>query len=375
MKVMKAYVAKDHSSTFLPALTGMRALAALLIFIAHYPPVLSAPNPLLERAIDVVTAELHIGVSIFFTLSGYLLSRRYFSTLGRHNVGAFLWRRFARIYPLYFLLCSISFLRVYGRPGFPASNWWPEYLLNITLLKGFSQRWYLTGIPPAWSLVVEESFYLLLPVLVLLARRFSLKVWLAVPVILLASGLLLSLVLRDTGWMESYLFVLQATFFGRAGEFLIGAAFAQMSATRFPHATSLGLGGMLLALAALVGIHAGFNLSVSIHILPGLLVNNWVLPLATGLFLHGLAAHQSGLRTFLSSKPLLVAGYCSYAFYLLHLSFFSEFVLARLHRHAPSWPPTPVLFLLTMGASLGLYYLVEKPMRLWLLHLFPLSGR
>ncbi|WP_162303555.1 acyltransferase family protein [Hymenobacter sediminis] len=360
----------ETAVSLVPALTGVRAVAALLVFVFHHRRLLPTPSPGFNSVLEAFTAELHIGVSIFFTLSGYLLCRRYFSyRFSAGGLGTFLWRRFARIYPLYFLLCTAVFLRLYFRGGVEPAQWWQQYGLNITLLKGFSERWYLSGIGPAWSLAVEECFYILLPLLLLLARRFSLLSWVGVAGLLLALGLGGSYILQGTGWLESNRFVLQATIFGRSAEFLIGAAFARLPATRYPYATSAGVAGVLATLLLLVGIKIRLAAQVSILTLPGLAVNNWFLPCATGLLLHGLASYPSGLQRVLGSRLLVILGYSSYAFYLIHLGVFADFVVARLHLYLPSSPPFPVLLLLTIGASVGLYLLVEKPLHRWLLQL------
>lgn len=353
---------------FVPALTGVRAVAALLVFVFHHRRLLPTPSPELNSALEAFTAELHIGVSLFFTLSGYLLSRRYFAyRFSGGNLSTYLWRRFARIYPLYFLLCTAVFVRLYFRTELEPAQWWQLYGLNITLLKGFSERWYLSGIGPAWSLAVEECFYVLLPLLLLLARRFSRLSWVGVAGILLALGLGASYVLQGTDWLETNRFVLQATLFGRSTEFLIGAAFARLPATRLPYATSAGVAGVVATLLLLIGIKLGLAAKVSILTLPGLAVNNWLLPWATGLLLHGLASHPSWLQRLLGSRVFVTLGYSSYAFYLIHLGVFADFVVARLHLYLPAWPPFLVLLLLTIGASVGLYFLVEKPLHQWLL--------
>ncbi|RYU79025.1 acyltransferase family protein [Hymenobacter persicinus] len=355
--------------THLPALTGVRAGAALLVFLFHYRTSLPAPAPGWAAALQAVGSELHVGVSVFFTLSGYLLSRRYFATAHAGSFGQFLLRRVARIYPLLLLLTTATFVFGHAQRALPAAQWWQQYALNLTLLKGLAARWYLTGIGPSWSLTVEESFYLLLPLLFALARRFSPRIWVGCVVGLAALGLALGSVLSGRGWLETPLFVLSATFFGRSAEFLFGAAFARLAPARVPHATALGGLVLVVVLGLMVGVQQQLGVGSSIESLPGVAANNWLLPLGTGLLLHGLANQPSWLQRALGSRPLQVLGRSSYAFYLLHLGLLPDFLLPRIIRLAPLLPPVPVLLLLLVGAAIGLHYAVEAPLHRLVLRL------
>ncbi len=81
-------------------LTTLRALAALLVFLYHYA-VLHAPGAGTGVPLRAVWAHGYLGVPMFFVLSGFLLTRLYFDPLraGRVDLGTFLVRRVARIWP------------------------------------------------------------------------------------------------------------------------------------------------------------------------------------------------------------------------------------------------------------------------------------
>ena len=89
-----------------PALTGIRALAAFMVFIHHY-------NPFNVASFGNYTHdffnEFHIGVTIFFVLSGFLICNRYFDD-PNFNFKSYLTKRFARIYPMYFILTTLTFV-------------------------------------------------------------------------------------------------------------------------------------------------------------------------------------------------------------------------------------------------------------------------
>jgi peptidoglycan/LPS O-acetylase OafA/YrhL len=147
-------------------------------------------------------AQVHrfgwIGVDLFFVLSGYLIGRQLLSPLARHQpirLGRFFARRALRILPAYLVVLAIYFL-------LPAWREYPEmfplwkFLLsvqNIGLRGG-------TAFSHAWSLAVEDQFYLILPFILLLILRLR-RTALIVPCALVLAGLALRwcLAIRNLG--------------------------------------------------------------------------------------------------------------------------------------------------------------------------------
>ncbi|NVO84588.1 acyltransferase family protein [Hymenobacter terrestris] len=354
--------------TYLPALTGFRAVAAFLVFLFHYRTAWAWLPDWIQGPWLALSSQLNLGVSLFFTLSGFLLFRQYHQSSWPGS-WVFFSRRLARIYPLLFLLTTIIFL--FGQPmrTFQPERWWTEYLFSITLLKGFSEQYQLTGIGAAWSLTVEESFYLFLPLLIWFSHQYKVVWWWALAGLLLVLGLGLSYLLRPWGWLETVHFTMLGTFFGRAAEFMIGAAFARLPAGRLPYATYIGLTllvfgtGLLIVVAHIYGVAAG------IQHLAGVAINNWLLPWGTGLLLYGLATQPTRLSRLLSSRPACILGRSSYAFYLIHLGVFSDFIQGHLHRDLPWLPPVLTLLILLIVGAVALHYLVEKPLHYALLRM------
>src|SRR5207244_7167264 len=109
-----------------------------------------------------------IGVDLFFVLSGYLIGGQLLAPLARGqriNLGTFFARRAFRIMPAYFVVLAIYFLLPSWReyPQMSQPLW--KFLLsvqNIALHGG-------TAFSHAWSLAVEDQFYLVLPLLLLVA--------------------------------------------------------------------------------------------------------------------------------------------------------------------------------------------------------------
>jgi peptidoglycan/LPS O-acetylase OafA/YrhL len=117
-----------------------------------------------------------MGVRLFFVLSGFLitgilLKSRELLDSGEQRpsfaLGRFYIRRFLRIFPLYYaVLLAAWLLRLWGTRG--EMGWHLAYLTNVDLfLRG---RWW-GDISHFWSLAVEEQFYLVWPLVILLAPR------------------------------------------------------------------------------------------------------------------------------------------------------------------------------------------------------------
>jgi peptidoglycan/LPS O-acetylase OafA/YrhL len=73
---MSTYTTKENgNSDYLPALTGIRAIAAYMVFVHHYN---SFDPKIVGQPVYDFFNELHIGVTFFFVLSGFLIAYKYF---------------------------------------------------------------------------------------------------------------------------------------------------------------------------------------------------------------------------------------------------------------------------------------------------------
>ncbi len=204
-----------------PALTGIRAIAAYLVFFHHY-----ARTPQVSGRLSGIIGECHVGVTLFYVLSGFLITYNYSQ---KADLGTGFWlkyvsRRIGKIYPLYIFLLLVTYiLQILMKWSFSTKT---SLLLNFTLWKGFFDEFKFDGIAPSWSLSVEETFYFLAPFLFLAIRRVGFVV---VQVLLYAIGgllLLLGTGISFYGFFGNFRFVTLYTFFGRSFEFMLGMALA-----------------------------------------------------------------------------------------------------------------------------------------------------
>jgi peptidoglycan/LPS O-acetylase OafA/YrhL len=129
-----------------------------------------------------------VGVDLFFVLSGYLIGGQLLAPLARGgpiNFGRFFARRALRILPAYFVVLAIYFGVPSWREYPDISPWWKFIISvqNIGLHGG-------TAFSHAWSLAIEDQFYLLLPLALLFISRWP-RAGLIVPFVVFIGGLAL----------------------------------------------------------------------------------------------------------------------------------------------------------------------------------------
>jgi peptidoglycan/LPS O-acetylase OafA/YrhL len=167
-------MSKEH---FLP-LDGLRGVAILLVILVHT--FSYKGSSLVGRGLESFARAGWVGVTLFFVLSGFLITGILIDTRGKKNyLRDFFARRSLRIFPLYFAFIILYFYAVPHIPliaeqlPLPKPDLWIYYWTYTANM----QEW-LSGITssikpldPLWSLAVEEQVYLFWPFLILLVPR------------------------------------------------------------------------------------------------------------------------------------------------------------------------------------------------------------
>ncbi|MBT2557928.1 acyltransferase [Hymenobacter sp. ISL-91] len=353
----------EEAAAYLPALTGVRAVAAYLVYLHHFNPFRVGSG--VEGELEKIVREFHVGVPVFFVLSGFLITLRYAGTerMTTSWWGPYLRNRVARIYPMYFLLTALAFASVWYQTG---AFSWKLWLLNVTFLRGFFEAFVYSGVAQGWTLTVEECFYLSAPLIFLLLQQRLRMLWL-VPLALLGLGALLVALcgpLKLYGLFGNLRFMLLFTFFGRATEFFVGIQLAlwfrqgRLKGKAGSSRTGAGLlafGAVILLLNAIRGPYTFGQEHPA-----GIVINNIVLPAAIALWFAGLLTEQTPLQRLLASRTMQVLGRSSYVFYLIHMGV-PHGIVTRLITTQPL-----LVFLLLLVAAIGLHYVVEEPLNRWI---------
>ncbi|MEM9774215.1 MAG: acyltransferase [Chloroflexota bacterium] len=165
----------------LHGLDHLRATAILGVMLYHYRALYGLPIRWLEPIGRIGWA----GVDLFFVLSGFLIARKLFEevkTTDQINLGRFYISRALRILPAYWSTLAIYFFLPVTQEGAGIQPLWRF----LTFTQNFNFNPYRTTFSHAWSLSVEEHFYLLFPLLLLLVFRQRWRLsWLIFPAVLM----------------------------------------------------------------------------------------------------------------------------------------------------------------------------------------------
>ncbi|MGI9163609.1 MAG: acyltransferase family protein [Mycobacterium sp.] len=163
--------------SFLPAVEGMRACAAMGVVLTHVAFQTGTSNGVIGRLLH----RFDLAVAVFFALSGFLLWRGHAAAARglRHRppTGHYLRSRLVRILPGY-LVAVLVILTLLPEANHSSLTVW---LANLTLTQVYVPLTLTAGLTQMWSLSVEVSFYLALPILAYLAYRLPVRA--RVPVI------------------------------------------------------------------------------------------------------------------------------------------------------------------------------------------------
>lgn len=171
MEILNRKFFANSDPTEIKGLTGLRGYAALWVFFLH------ATWGWQGDAFAMKLARLGgSGVTIFFVLSGFILSYVYSSKFAQKTIGyrSFMFARFARVYPLHFvtliLYAGLVLIRIDGDPN----NTWKTFILNLTVLHAWGFTELLSWNQPSWSISTEFFSYLLFPLFIRRLAKASL---------------------------------------------------------------------------------------------------------------------------------------------------------------------------------------------------------
>jgi peptidoglycan/LPS O-acetylase OafA/YrhL len=310
---------------YLPALTGLRGLAACWVLVFHLWEFSGSPPVILP--LGVVSLDLtalagcgYLGVDLFFVLSGFLLSipfhRAALRTARTPDVWRYLVRRCRRVLPAYYVQLAIIAATLTWLGRTPAAG---NVFAHAALLQNlFPAYALLNGV--YWTMPIEWDFYLALPLIALLMRRFgALKIFAALFCASIAFRWICYAAYGDAEWSAwiDYGRIMQLP--ARLDEFGCGVLGAWWF-VRAPMTARVAQGLRWAGLLGLAGAVAALS-SIGSFIVPPrfpavLFYFSW-LGLSFGAIVLGAAARQT-VHTLLDSRLVAWLGLISYSLYLWH---------------------------------------------------------
>ncbi len=339
-----------QSSLYIPSLDGMRALAFLVVFVAHSMPFNVLPGG--------------FGVTIFFFLSGYLITtllRGEAEKAGTISLKGFYTRRVLRIFPP----CYVTIIVVAVLAGAGVLYNVESYKSLIAGFLYFSNYWNIlgwgnlpAGLGVLWSLAIEEHYYLLFPLLYAwFVRRSVRRRHQAMILIGLCSLVLFWRCYRAFVMHSSWENIYEGTD-TRFDAILFGCALAIMANPRFgdridwlrKHANALATAGAILIVLTFVYrdpmFRNTFRYSLqSIALMP--------------IFFLVTLPENHLISRCLEWRVLRHLGRLSYSMYLIHHTLFNHFY----HYYRPGILIACGIFVLTFGYAQAMRTFVELPLQ------------
>ena len=305
-----------------------------------------------------------IGVDIFFVISGYLITRIILTELEETDTFSFVKfyeRRARRILPMLFLVISICMpfawqellprdLLDFAKSAVSAIGFGSNFFFYFSTTVYGADSALLKPLLHTWSLGVEEQFYIVVPIIIILIWRFA-RSWL-IPLLIVI--LLLSLQFANImeGKNSELNFFLP---FSRFWELLVGSVLA-VTELKYGRVKNLILkqtlpifGLFLIAFSILFfnssTPHPSFQTSI---------------PIVGVALIIGFSSRDDAVGKLLSYKPIVGVGLISYSLYLWH---FPIFAFGRIGLSSPANYDKVGWIALAFILSITSYYFIEKPFR------------
>ena len=177
-------------------LDSIRTLAFLSTFLAHafYTKSDAVLNSSAFQFVTRLRDTFSFGVPVFFVLSGFLISYLMLKeqeSNGRFGLKQFYMRRILRIWPVFFIVIIFGFIIfpifrtiILHDPYVESANW-PYYISFLSNFDQMNQSTlpYGVGLGPTWSVSIEEQFYVFWPLLILLFKKKSFIIPIALTII------------------------------------------------------------------------------------------------------------------------------------------------------------------------------------------------
>ncbi|MGI5182773.1 acyltransferase family protein [Dactylosporangium sp. CA-152071] len=331
----------------LPALTGLRWAAALVVFGQHtlelfYDSDLVAPRPVRAVLWALLVNGGAMGVSFFFVLSGFVLT-------WSARPGPFYWRRFTKIYPATLVTTLLALVVVGGASPLQLAT---HLTLTQTWLPHTSVFRALN--PVSWSLSCEAFFYLCFPLLYRLLRRLGPRGLWTVAALQVAAvlGIGAALTSADRPFALWLGYVFPPV---RMAEFTLGIAVALLVRSGAWRGPGLRWSFVLVGAGAVLALKAPYPL------------NQHALTLVPVTLVVAAAARAdlAGVRTVWTRPSLRYLGEVSFAFYLVHyLTYLTYDRLGLLpHRAGPLVAAliTVSVFASSLLGAMAVHHGVELP--------------
>ncbi|HHF5159629.1 TPA: acyltransferase family protein [Haemophilus influenzae] len=347
------------SIKYRPEIDGLRAIAVISVIIYH----------LNENWLS----GGFLGVDIFFVISGFLITGIIITEIQQNSFSLkqFYTRRIKRIYP--------AFITVMALVSFIASaifiyNDFNKLRKTIELAIAFLSNFYLgltqgyfdlsaneNPVLHIWSLAVEEQYYLIFPLILILAYKKFREIKVLFIITLILFFILLATSFVSANFYKEVLHQPNIYYLSnlRFPELLVGSLLAIYHNLSNKVQLSKQISNILAILSTLLLFSCLFLMNNDIAFIPGITL---ILPcIFTALIIHT-TSQNNIVKLCLSNKAIVFIGKISYSLYLYHWIFiaFAYYITGEKQINNQS---IAIVIVLTIIFSVLSYYLIEQPIR------------
>jgi peptidoglycan/LPS O-acetylase OafA/YrhL len=380
---------------YISNLTALRGIAALLTVIFHVDVWIgNGGGMLLPTAATGLLHRMYLMVDFFFILSGFIMYHVYGdwfkTTVTADTFKQYIKARFARVYPLHFLMLFVIMLtfmlaRRLGIPPIPtleAENNTYSFITNLLLLQSMNVHNSFTWVHASWSISTEWWMYMVFPFLMISFSKLNtggrvlimglcvvgywMITFVILPIVTLPQGLeFMRIVPSEVSINVSYQYGFVRCFLGFVLGMVVYQAFLLEWGKRF---FSNGYVLMLFTLGLLMCFHLNLPDAISVLFLPFIILAS--------------AYGSDTINRVLASKPLQKLGDWSFSIYLVHQPLILLLFVIVMGSQAPAngaavnapppmgmgigWAVCFIVVALTLLVSALVYRFWERPMRLWI---------
>lgn len=347
------------SIKYRPEIDGLRAIAVISVIIYH----------LNENWLS----GGFLGVDIFFVISGFLITGIIITEIQQNSFSLkqFYTRRIKRIYP--------AFITVMALVSFIASvifiyNDFNKLRKTIELAIAFLSNFYLgltqgyfdlsaneNPVLHIWSLAIEEQYYLIFPLILILAYKKFREIKVLFIITLILFFILLATSFIPANFYKEVLHQPNIYYLSnlRFPELLVGSLLAIYHNLSNKVQLSKQVNNILAILSTLLLFSCLFLMNNDIAYIPGITL---ILPcIFTALIIHT-TSQNNIVKLCLSNKAIVFIGKISYSLYLYHWIFiaFAYYITGEKQINNQS---IAIVIVLTIIFSVLSYYLIEQPIR------------
>jgi peptidoglycan/LPS O-acetylase OafA/YrhL len=372
-----------------PLSDGVRGIAAIGVLVVHSWLFAGGSGASISLA-DRMVVRIDTMVPVFFLLSAFLLYRPMVAYRGggpeAPRARDFAKRRFLRIYPAYWVALTVLAI-IPGLTGVFSDKWWTfysltEYLHPVTESGVCEGQGYRCGLLQSWTLTVEMTFYVMLPIFAALTARLARRAgrsWLRVELILILFLAVVSLALnllplglREQTWF-AYSFAAHFDWLGTGLALAAASAYYGRRDVKLPSPLRLAASNPGACWAGAVALYfltvvlfrpVPFTVAqftdlefFGIHLLQCGIAILFVLPVVFG------NPNRGAPRRILANRFLLWLGLVSYGLYLWQVTIGIDLGFGSANEGFAVVLAGTVAIALPLAAAS--YYLIERPLMRW----------